>query len=150
MATNHRFLRASPERVFDVLEDSQAYGDWIVGSDTIRDTDPHWPAPGSRFHHRVGIGPFKLNDHTEIVEIDPPRRLVLHARARPMGTALVTLVLEPEDGGTRLTMRETAGDLLSRLGINPLTDWILHLRNRESLRRLARITETAAPNTGSG
>jgi uncharacterized protein YndB with AHSA1/START domain len=143
-------LRASPERVFDVLRDPRAYGDWVVGSDTIRDADPHWPGPGSRFHHRVGIGPFKLNDHTEVVEIDPPRRLVLHARARPLGTALVTMLLEAQPGGTRVTMRETAGDLLSRLGINPLTDWIVHLRNRESLRRLARIAETGALKTGSG
>jgi uncharacterized protein YndB with AHSA1/START domain len=142
MATNHIQVGAPPERVFAVLASPEAYGDWVVGSDTIRDADPHWPAAGSRFHHRVGVGPFKVNDHTEVVEVDPPRKLVLHARARPLGTALVTMLLEPRDGGTWVTMKETAGDPLSRIGINPLTDWLVHLRNDESLRRLKRIAET--------
>ena len=147
MAINRRQLHASPERVFEVLMDSHAYGDWVVGSDVIRDTDAEWPAVGSRFHHRVGVGPFKLNDHTQVIEIDPPRLLVLHARARPAGTATVKLLLEPRDGGTLVTMSETAGDLLSHIGINPLTDWLVHLRNAESLRRLARIAETGVVKT---
>jgi uncharacterized protein YndB with AHSA1/START domain len=56
MATNHRLLRASPERVFQVLMNAAAYADWVVGSDTIQDTDAGWPAVGSRFHHRIGVG----------------------------------------------------------------------------------------------
>lgn len=132
----------SPERVFSVLADAQGYADWVVGSDAIRDADAHWPAVGSRFHHRVGAGPLKVDDHTEVVESDPPRKLVLHARARPLGTALVSLSLEPRGAGTEVTMSETAGDVLSHLGINPLTDWLVDLRNRESLRRLKRIAET--------
>lgn len=142
MATTRRQLNVPPERVFEVLRDPVAYADWVVGSDTIRDADPDWPAVGSRFYHRVGVGPFKVNDHTEVVEVDPGRKLILHARARPVGTALVTMLLEPRDGGTCVTMTETAGDLLSRIGINPLTDWLVDLRNRESLRRLQRIAET--------
>lgn len=144
MATTRLQIDVAPERVFAVLADPAAYADWVVGSDTIRDADPNWPAVGSRFHHRVGVGPIKVDDHTEVVEVDPPRRFVIHARARPLGTALVTLLLEPRDGGTFVTMRETAGDTLSRLGINPLTDWLVHLRNVKSLGRLKRIAETGA------
>jgi uncharacterized protein YndB with AHSA1/START domain len=142
MATTHRQLNAPPERVFAVLANAETYGDWVVGSDAIRDADAAWPAVGSRFYHRVGVGPLKVNDHTEVLELDAPRRLVLHARARPVGTARVAIRLEPRDGGTYVTMEETAGDALSRIGINPLTDWLVHLRNVESLRRLQRITET--------
>lgn len=131
-----------PERVWEALSDANSYGDWVVGSDTIRDADPHWPEPGSKFHHRVGVGPIKVNDHTEVMEADPTRRLVLHARARPLGTALVTLELTPKDGGTHVVMHETAGDPVSKLSINPLTDWLVDLRNEESLRRLKRIAET--------
>ena len=147
MAVNQRLLHASPERVFAVLMDASAYGDWVVGSDVIRDADATWPAVGSRFHHRVGAGPFKLNDHTKVLENDPPRRLVLHARGRPLGTALVEMTLEPQGEETLVTMREVAGDALSRIGINPLTDWLVHLRNREALRRLARIAETGVVKT---
>jgi uncharacterized protein YndB with AHSA1/START domain len=104
--------------------------------------DAAWPSVGSRFHHRVGTGPLKVSDHTEVVAIDPPTKLVLHARARPIGTALVTLLLAPNTTGTTVTIHENAGDALSHLAINPLTDWLVHLRNRETLRRLKRIAET--------
>lgn len=41
-----------------------------------------------------------------------------------------------------MTMTETAGDPLSRLAINRLTDPLVHARNVKSLRRLKRIAET--------
>jgi uncharacterized protein YndB with AHSA1/START domain len=147
MANNQRLLKASRQRVFEVLMDTEVYADWVVGAHTIRDTDPTWPAVGSRLHHQVGVGPFKLNDHTEVIEIEPPSKLVLHARARPLGTAIVSMVLEDREGGTQVTMSETAGDLLSHLVINPLTDWLVHIRNTESLRRLARIAESGVVKT---
>lgn len=135
-------MAVAPERVFDVLADPVGYADWVVGSDKIRDADPRWPAVGTRFHHRVGVWPIKVNDHTEVLEAARPHRLVLKARARPLGTARVEMRMEARDGGTHVTMIETAGDPLSRLAINPLTDWIVNLRNVESLRRLRRIAET--------
>ncbi len=144
MATNREHIATTPERVFAVLSEPGNYADWVVGSDSIRDADPHWPAVGSRFYHRVGTGPLKVSDHTEVIDADPPRRLVLHARARPLGTAVVTLELEPRDGGTEVTMTETAGDPLSRLAINRLTDPLVHARNVKSLQRLRRIAETGA------
>ena len=51
-------------------------------------------------------------------------------------------MLEPRDGGTHVTMTEVAGDRLSQLALNRLTDPLVHRRNVESLRRLRRITET--------
>jgi uncharacterized protein YndB with AHSA1/START domain len=142
MATNHIQIAVSPDEVFAALANAANYGDWVVGSDTIRDADPEWPKVGSRFHHRVGVGPLKLNDHTEVLEVDPPHRLVMHARARPLGTAEVAMRLTERDGGTLVTMTETAGDRLSRLMLNRLTDPLIRLRNAESLRRLKRIAET--------
>jgi uncharacterized protein YndB with AHSA1/START domain len=144
MAINRKLMKADPQRVYEVLTDAGAYADWVVGAHRIRDTDATWPAVGSRLHHRVGIGPLRLNDHTEVIESDPPERFVLRARARPFGTAKVTMQLEAAAGGTAVTMTEVAGDPLSRLAINPFTDWLLYLRNIESLRRLARIGEVKA------
>ncbi len=144
MAKNHKLFKVAPERVYEVLTDAGKYADWVVGAHKIRDADDSWPAVGSRLHHRVGVGPFKLNDHTEVVETKPAEKFVLHARARPLGTALVTMLLERRGADTLVTMTEVAGDKLSRIGINPLTDWLLHLRNVESLRRLARIAESGS------
>ena len=86
MATTDTQIAASPDEVFAVLAKAENYGDWVVGSDTIRDADPTWPKVRSRFYHRIGVGPLKVNGHTEVLEVDPPHRLVMHARAGPLGT----------------------------------------------------------------
>ena len=147
MATNEDQFAVPPERVFAVLSDPESYADWVVGSQSIRDADPNWPAVGTRFYHRVGAGPLTIKDHTEVLEADPPHRLLLRARARPLGTAKVELVLAPRAGGTHVTMTEVAGDPLSKLVLNRLTDPLVHRRNRESLRRLRRISETGVLKT---
>ena len=72
MATNERFMPVPPEAVWDALADAGGYGYWVVGSSEIRDADPHWPAPGSRFHHTVGIRPLRVSDHTESLEAEAP------------------------------------------------------------------------------
>lgn len=146
MARNQRLMPVAPERVFSVLSDPSSYGHWVVGSDTIRDADPGWPAVGTRFHHRVGVGPLKVNDHTEVVECDPPRRLVLHAKARPLfGTARVELDLERRGGGTLVTMVEDAGDPFTKVVFWGLTHLVVRGRNAESLRRLEELALAKAP-----
>ncbi len=144
MATTHTHIAASPDEVFATLANPENYGNWVVGSDAIRDADPSWPKVGSRFHHRIGFGLLKVNDHTEVLEVTPPHRLVMRARARPLATAEVTMLLTACDGGTRVTMIEVAGDPRSRLALNRVTDPLIHLRNLEALRRLRRIVETGA------
>jgi uncharacterized protein YndB with AHSA1/START domain len=149
MATTRTQIAASPDEVFAALANPENYGDWVVGSGTIRDADPGWPRVGSRFHHRVGCGLLKVNDHTEVLEVEPPHRLVMHARARPLGTARVTIQLIKRAAGTDVTMIEVAGDRLSRLALNRLTDPLIHLRNVEALRRLKRIVETGRDHSGT-
>ncbi len=140
-------VAVSPERLFDVLTDPVAYGHWVVGAHSVRAVDPSWPAKGSRFHHRVGAGPFKLRDHTEVVDVVPPRRLQLRARARPLGTAMVTVEIEQDgNGGSRVLMSEEGADAFTRLALaNPLSQRLLFARNAESLRRLKRLAEAPSP-----
>lgn len=149
MARNETIIRTSPERVFEVLMDPDCYGEWVVGSKHIRGADPDWPAVGSRFHHTVGVGPLNLDDHTRVEAIDPPRLLKLRARARPLGTAMVTLELSPRNGDTHVTMIEDPGDRLTALIFNPLTHMLTRRRNDESLRRLAEIAERGLAGAGS-
>ncbi|HWI71460.1 MAG TPA: SRPBCC domain-containing protein [Baekduia sp.] len=145
MSRNQRLIPASPERVFAVLADPGSYAYWVVGSDVVRDADPDWPAVGTRFHHRVGWGPLKIDDHTEVIAADPPHRLELHAKARPLGTAHVVLELERRGGGTLVTMVEDAGDRLTRLVFFGLTHLLVRRRNQESLRRLEELALKPAP-----
>ncbi|HEX2087339.1 MAG TPA: SRPBCC family protein [Solirubrobacteraceae bacterium] len=141
MALNEIHIDAPPERVFAVLADWRSYGDWVVGSRHMRGADPGFPAAGTRFHHTVGWGPLSLNDHTLILEVDQPRKLVMKAKARPLGTAVVDLEMKREAGGTRVCMREDPGDAATAFVFNPLTHLLVRGRNTESLRRLKRLAE---------
>ncbi len=146
MAINCITTSASPEDVFAVLTDYEAYGDWVVGSKCIRDADPDWPQPGSRFHHTLGFGPFELQDHSEVIASEPPHRWVLHVKGRPLGTAKVELsILETGPGETLIEMREEPWDAFSRLVHNPLADLALHARNVETLQRLRDLAEGKRP-----
>ena len=144
MARNHVTIDASPEVVFDVLTDPHAYPRWVVGAQRIRAIDADWPEVGSRFHHTVGAAAATLDDSTKVVEIDPGKRLVLDARARPVGRALVELHLGPTGAGTHVTMLERLIETPGATVVGRLLDPLIHLRNVESLRRLRRVAEQRA------
>ena len=139
MATNKRFMPVPPEAVWEVLEDAGEYGYWVVGSKVIRDADPDWPAPGSKFHHTIGVGPFKLNDHTVALEAERPHRLVLRAKGRPVGTARVSLTMTPRDGGTVVHIVENPDGVYRPLALIPLLHLATLARNSESLMRLEEL-----------
>lgn len=145
MSRNDMFVDAPPDAVFDVLADARSYAYWVIGADRIRAVDDSWPAPGSSFHHVVGVGPVKIRDHTRVEEIERPRLLQLKAKARPFGTARVRLELEPERGGTRVTMVEDPADSLTAFVFSPLTHLLVRGRNRWSLARLKELAEGKAP-----
>jgi uncharacterized protein YndB with AHSA1/START domain len=139
MARNVVTFPVPVKQVFAVLADPETYAYWVVGSDSIRDADASWPAVGSKLHHRVGVGPLKLNDNTEVLEVIEPVHLVLQARARPLGTARIVLDLIDLGDRTQVTMVEGPGDRFSRLLFNPIADFLLRRRNDEALRRLERL-----------
>jgi uncharacterized protein YndB with AHSA1/START domain len=145
MARNVATFPAPIKQVFSVLADPKTYAYWVVGSDSIRDADASWPAVGSKLHHRVGVGPFKLNDNTEVLELTEPVHLVLQARARPLGTARVVLDLIDLGDRTQVIMVEGPGDRFSRLLHNPVADFLLRRRNDEALRRLQRLAVERGP-----
>lgn len=134
-----------PERVFAVLSDARCYEHWVVGARRIRDFDPEWPAKGTVFRHALGVGPLTLHDHSRVVEVDPPRLLVLLVQARPFGTGLVRLTLAPEAAGCLIDMVEGPGGRLTRLVWSRVADALVHRRNDVSLRRLKALAEGGRP-----
>jgi uncharacterized protein YndB with AHSA1/START domain len=128
-----------PAAVWDALADAQGYAYWVVGSKAVRDADPDFPAPGSRFHHTIGVGPLTLRDHTKVIEAEPHKLLRLRAKGRPVGTATVILRLEAVDGGTAVEMVEHPDGVFSPLALNPLVQLATKLRNAESLARLEEL-----------
>jgi NAD(P)-dependent dehydrogenase (short-subunit alcohol dehydrogenase family)/uncharacterized protein YndB with AHSA1/START domain len=142
LARNRVHLEASPERVWAVLADAHRYPEWVVGAAGTLSADEGFPAPGTEFRHRVGLGPLTLSDRTEVLEAEPGRRIVLRAKARPLGTAVVTVELSAAAGGTDLLMEEEPADKLSALAAdNPLGQAGLRVRNAVALSRLKRIVE---------
>ena len=141
MATTTLQVNASPERIFAVLSDPCAYEHWVVGAKDIRTWDPDFPAPGSAFHHTFMVGPVPIKDSTTVLELEPPRRILLRARARPTGIAHVALELTPQEGGTLVAISEWPVEGLAARLHNPLQDKLIQMRNVESLRRLKRLAE---------
>jgi uncharacterized protein YndB with AHSA1/START domain len=145
VARNDIFIDSPVSVVFEVLSDPRAYGRWVVGSREIRKADDHWPVAGAAIAHTVGKPPLLIKDETEVVHARPPVRLALLAKARPLPSAQITLDLQPEGSGTRVTMVE---DISSR-ALNTLGGPILHAavrwRNREALRRLKALAEGSEP-----
>lgn len=141
MAHVCRHFDASPEDVWSVIADPTTYPDWLLGASDIRDVDDNWPSPGAKFHHDVGVKPFVLPDHSQVVDVEPGRCLVLHVKARPFVTARVTFHIVGEGDGCVLTCEEepmlrTIGNLL-----RPMMDPAIHLRNQRSLRSMDRLVE---------
>ena len=141
MATTTTHVSATPERVFAVLSDPRSYEYWVVGSKEIRHWDPDFPALGTSFHHTFLIGPVPIRDTTTVLEVEPPRRLLLRARARPTGIAHVALDLEAKDGGTEVSITEWPVEGVAARLHNRLQDKLIETRNVESLRRLKRLAE---------
>ena len=137
MAINSVRTVLTPDEVFEHLLNPWEYPKWLLGASDMRAVDSDWPEVGSNFHHRVGFGPLKVADRSQILELDPPRRLVLLVKATPIVQGKVTFTVEPDGtGGSLLTLEEgpavRAGNLL-----RPLLDPATHVRNQRSLRQLA-------------
>jgi uncharacterized protein YndB with AHSA1/START domain len=138
-------VAASSEQVFSVLDDAEAYPDWVVGARRIRAVDRRWPRVGSRFHHAIGAPGAEIEDSSQVVRREPPHLLELQVRFRPAGVAHVKLrVKQLRRGRARITMTEriTGGPL--RRVPRILTDPAIGLRNVWSLRRLRRVIEARA------
>jgi hypothetical protein len=76
-----------------------------------------------------------------VVASEPPRRLALEARARPLAIMHVEVRLEPEGGGTRIVIEEWPIGGLAAHVPRRLAHLAIHLRNHESVRRIRWLAE---------
>ncbi len=141
MAEQDLTIDAPVQHVWDQIVDPWMYTGWVVGSSHIRGVDPTWPQVGSKVYHEVGGWPLTIKDHTEVLELEPPRRVVLKARGWPLGEARVSLELSDAGGRTRVVMDEEPIAGPGRWLDNPLSERVLALRVKECLQRLSSIAE---------
>ena len=142
MTTVERVLKTTPQRVWDVLADGWLYPLWVVGATRMRDVDADWPTTGSRLHHSVGVWPAVLDDDTEVLAVEPLRRIELRAKGWPvLGEANVVMELHEHGAETRVVMSEDAVTVPGTLVPKPIRAPMIMWRNTESLRRLAFLAE---------
>ncbi len=143
MTVNRIDAAASAHDVYTVLLDPYAYAKWVVGSKRVRTVDENWPAPGARFHHTVGVPGIDIKDSSQLISVEPDRRVVLEVRFRPVGIGVVTLDLEALGEGhrTRITMTEEPKSGPVRAWWSPALEIATHVRNALSLRRLVHLSE---------
>jgi hypothetical protein len=127
-----------------VLVDPTTYPHWLIGAEEVRDVDATWPAPGSRFHHRVGVGPLALADHTEVLGIEHGSVLRLRVRARPLIAAVVTFRVVGDGDRCVVTMEEEPTRRVIGNLVRPVLDPAIHMRNHRSLRRLEALVRQAS------
>ena len=148
MARNETYIDATPEDVFDVLATPSTYAHWVVGSSAIHRSDSAWPAEGTIFEHSQGVWPLRQHDTTQVLESDPPTRLVLEVRLRPWMIGKVEFGVFAAGNGTRVVMHEQPIGGYVRAVHNPVFDLMLKLRNAETLRRLTNLVQKRAGEAG--
>lgn len=122
-----RTVPATPERVFAVVGDLPAYGEFVPM--TVIEHDPGPVGPGWEYTGRTGPRPLRVVDRMRVTDWDPPRGF----RAVKLGPVLdgwAEVHLSPEGSGTRLVWRERIvlrppwlGRRLSRLS-DPVNTWL--------------------------
>ena len=135
--------KASPDAVFNLLADPDTYPRWLIGAKHIRGKDGEWPEVGSRFHHRVGLGPFALSDSTKVLESEPPSYLALEVNASKAVKGIVRFWLREGNGGTEVEMEEEPAHRFIGNLVRPVLDPLTHVRNALSLRRLVAMAVRA-------
>lgn len=141
MSVNARTIKATPEKVWEVLADGWIYPVWVVGATRMRDVDATWPQIGAKLHHSVGVWPATVDDNTEVIEAEPIHHLKLRARVWPLGEAEVTMRITPAGEHAHVEMAEEAVSGRALLVPKPVRELLIKIRNVESLRRLAFIAE---------
>src|SRR5687768_619818 len=151
MARNTVHIDATPEQVFDVLDDPYCYSEWVVGTAKIRGADDEWPAEGSNLYHQVGTedDDASIKDKSTILERDRPRKLVLDALARPAGIARVTMTVEPDGDGSKVSIDEYPLEPDWAHKLRAVLDPLIFARNVEAMRRFKRLAERRAATSRS-
>ena len=141
MASTDIVIEAPASAVYATLLDAWTYEVWVGGAKRIRDVDPNWPAPGSRFHHSVGVGPLQTRDQTQLLQRETDRLVVLQVQIWPIGEGTVRLELEDLGERTRVVMTETFTNGPAAWMDNGLQQLAVKLRNDWSLDQLKNVVE---------
>lgn len=141
------FIRTTPERLWQALTSAEFTKQYWFGMH--QDTD--WK-PGSMW--RLVFADGRVADAGEIVEADPPKRLVLKWRnewkpeLKAEGFSFCTYTLEPANGAVKLTITHTIDRADSKLIEAVSGGWPKILSNLKSLLETGKLALETAPACG--
>jgi uncharacterized protein YndB with AHSA1/START domain len=141
------FIRTTPERLWSALTSPEFTRKYWYG--THQESD--WEA-GSPW--RLVFADGRVADTGEVVEIDPPRRLVLKWRnefrpeLKSEGYSRCTLALEPVDGAVKLTITHMMDRAESKFIEAVSGGWPQVLSNLKSLLETGEIVLKTKPAVG--
>jgi uncharacterized protein YndB with AHSA1/START domain len=126
------YIRTTPEKLWKALTDPQYTRQYWFGMASTSD----WKA-GSPWKLVAGDG--KVWDEGEVIEADPPRRLVLRwsnvmkPELKAEGPSICTMELEPTAGAVKLSITHTVEVENSKLVVAVSGGWPKVLSNLKSL-----------------
>jgi uncharacterized protein YndB with AHSA1/START domain len=149
MAVLNVLVDREPAQVWEVLSDGWAYAEWVVGTRSVREVDPHWPRQGSRIHYAFGVGRWVLEDVTTVRLVEPGHRLELEAHAGSLGSARISIALLPwGEGRTVVILDEHPLTGPGARWHTVVVDVLLRVRNQRMVHSLARLVQERSPARG--
>ena len=135
------YIRTTQEKLWSALTDPPTIRQWRFGMTVECDWQRGSPWRMSRAN---GV----LTDTGHILEIDPPRRLVIHWQVewvpemKAEGPTVCTFDLEPTDGAVKLTVTHEAGRPESPFIAAVSVGWPMVLSNLKSLLETGQVALT--------
>ncbi|MET9293090.1 SRPBCC family protein [Streptomyces sp. NPDC003077] len=139
MAVRHVLIPAPPSAVWSVLCDGRKYQRWVVGPRTTEHMDDHWPEPGAAVRYRVGTPMWSFEGQTLVRACDPGERLELEAQAGCLGSARISIQLQPWGDGCLVVVDEHPLRGVGASAHNLALEAVLNLRNRRMLKKLTEV-----------
>lgn len=131
-ATASRTIAASPTQVAAVMFDPSRDSEWIGGVKSVEPLSGDPTAIGTRVRRRGGFMGKKFSWETEVVGHEPDRLLDMRFVEGPMKGGGVTYRIEPDAGGSRVSIRNT--------GPGPqIMGWFVRRSVAKDLDRLAKL-----------
>jgi uncharacterized protein YndB with AHSA1/START domain len=139
-------VHASPEQVWAAQLDGPGIAEWFPGARSVSDISGPLDRPGTTY--TVQFNPLRRST-VEITEVEAP---IMHTRlwrARPMGSrGRATVLMHPEDGGTRVDLDVSYELPLGSLGrLLESRSWVRHRAARgirQELQAFSRFAERRA------
>lgn len=118
-----------PQRILDALTDLERLGEWMPDFVALEHLAGEGYEVGTAWRETRHLFGREATEHVEVVELDPPHRLVLEVDGSKgtsrRGEYRFTYTLTPDDDGTRVTLRGegsglgTVGRVVGRFLLRP-------------------------------